>query len=64
MGNAAHRLRRKMDDPRDGRSRLSLVELLQRNGPEHNPHLLNAGLENPRNRLLVLARKLEVDGAS
>jgi hypothetical protein len=64
MGDAAHGLRRKMNHPRYRRSGLSLVELLQCDGPEHHAHLLNTGPEDTGNCLLVLAGKLEVDGVS
>ena len=53
-----------MHHPGNRRSRLSRSQLLQGNRPEHDPNLLNTRVKNLPNGLLILARQMEVDGAS
>ena len=53
-----------MHHPCNRRSRLSRSQLLQGNRPEHDPNLLNARAKNLPYGLLILARQMEVDGAS
>ena len=53
-----------MDDFGNDRGRLPRGQLLQGNRTEHDPNLLNACAQDLTNGFLILARQLEVDGAS
>jgi hypothetical protein len=53
-----------MHDPSHHGSRLSRCQLIQGDRTQDHSHLLNPGAKDLLNRFLILAGKLEVDGAS
>jgi hypothetical protein len=64
MRDPAYCLRRQMDDLGYSRGGLARRKLLQGNGPEHHPNLLDSSRKDRSNGLLILPRHLKLDGAS
>ncbi len=64
MSYAPNRLRREMHNPSHHGRGLARRQLLQGNGPEHHPNLLNPGPENPADCFLIFPGHLKLDGTS
>ena len=64
MSDPPDRLGRQMHDASHHRCGLPRCQLLQSNGPEYHPNLLNPGPKNLANCLLIFPRHLKFDGAS
>jgi hypothetical protein len=64
MSDPPDRLRRQVNNASHRRRGLACRQLLQGNGPEHHPNLLNPGPENLADRFLIFPGYLKIDGAS
>jgi hypothetical protein len=64
MSDPPDRLGRKMNNPSHHRRGLACRQLLQGNGPEHHPNLLNTGPKNLADCFLVFPGHLKLNGAS
>ena len=64
MSYSPNRLGREMNNPSHHRCRLARRQLLQGNGPEYHPNLLNPGPENLADCFLIFPGHLKFDGAS
>ena len=64
MGDPPDRLRRKVNDASHHGGSLARRQLLQGNGPQNHPNLLNPGPKNVSNCILIFPGHLKLDGAS
>ena len=64
MSDPPDRLGREMNNTGHDGCGLACRQLLQGNGPQHHPNLLNPGTKNLADRVLIFPRHLKFDGAS